>query len=253
MKPFKHKYLLKRDKPDARDTVVLPVAKGLPLSVNLRSHFPPVYNQGTLGSCSANAIAAALDFVHNLNQPGKGFFTPSRLFIYYNERDMEGTTSEDGGASLRDGIKSINRAGACRESIWAYDVSKFSVKPPRAAYKEALGFRGITYGRVPLSPIAIMTLLASGLPIVCGIAVYESFESAKVAKTGAVHLPDISSEQFLGGHAVVIVGYTNSGKTLVMRNSWGEAWGKKGYFTLPMSYITDPNLTWDAWAIRKAL
>jgi C1A family cysteine protease len=55
-------------------------------------------------------------------------FTPSRLFIYYNERVMEHTVSQDAGAQIRDGIKSVNHIGACPETDWPYVIANFAKK-----------------------------------------------------------------------------------------------------------------------------
>ena len=250
----KHIYKLKPDAPDFRDRVMLaPPFKGiLPSSVDLRPQSPPIYDQGELGSCTANAIGAALDFMHKLDNPGAGFFGPSRLFIYFNERNMEGTVSEDAGASIRDGIKSVNRDGACKEITWPYDVSQFAVKPSDAAVLEATSFQAVTYQRVPILLPMVKAALAAGLPVVCGITVYESFEGEDVAKTGIVPMPDTAKEQLLGGHAVCIVGYDDASKTFTVRNSWGDSWGDKGHFHLPYAFVANPRLTSDAWAISKA-
>ena len=52
-------------------------------------------------------------------------FTPSKLFIYYNEREIEGTVNIDCGAQLRDGIKSVNAQGVCKETLYPYIIEKF--------------------------------------------------------------------------------------------------------------------------------
>src|SRR5580658_4210142 len=90
------------DLPDARDRVFKAPrrAAALPKSADLRSGCPAVYDQGDLGSCTANAIAGALEF--DQRKQKLPVFTPSRLFIYYNERALEGTVSTDSGAMLRD-------------------------------------------------------------------------------------------------------------------------------------------------------
>jgi C1A family cysteine protease len=105
------------DLPDARDHLyAAPMAmlKKLPAAVDLRSKFPPPYDQGQLGSCTGNAIAGAIQFGRR-KQKQKPDFTPARLFIYYNERAMEGTVNVDSGAQIRDGIKSVVNQGACSE------------------------------------------------------------------------------------------------------------------------------------------
>ena len=57
-------------------------------------------------------------------------FTPSRLFIYYNERALEGPSPTDSGAMLRDGIKAVAAQGACPETMWPYVEDKFADRPP---------------------------------------------------------------------------------------------------------------------------
>jgi C1A family cysteine protease len=264
---MKHRiYNLKRDKPDHRDRLMaMPPVSELPPALSLRAMMPPVYDQGELGSCTANAIAAALDAIHAMDHPASsangettqgmsqcGFFGPSRLFIYYFERDAEGTVAEDAGGMLRDGIKVINRRGACRETTWPYDISQFKNMPPETAIVEAKDYKAIQYERVPVSTLMIKSMIALNLPVVCGIQIYESFESDAVVATGFVPMPNTLTEQCLGGHAVVIVGYDDSTRRFTLRNSWGAAWGDAGYFTLPYEYIQNPGFTSDAWAIQKA-
>ena len=113
------------DLPDARDFMFSApeaVLMKMPTKVDLTSKMPPVYDQGQLGSCTANAIGAAFEF----DQVKEGYkdFMPSRLFIYYNERAMEGTIDTDSGAMIRDGMKSVAKVGVCAEDTWAYDISK---------------------------------------------------------------------------------------------------------------------------------
>ncbi len=94
------------------------------------------------------------------------------------------------------------------------------------------------------------TCLADGYPFVFGFTVYESFESATVARTGRANLPK-PGEKVLGGHAVMAVGYNDKQKRFIVRNSWGTGWGKKGYFTMPYAYLDDRDLSDDFWTIRR--
>jgi C1A family cysteine protease len=239
------------DLPDARDhlySAPVAVMGAMPTKVDLRPSCPPVFNQGQLGSCTANAIGNAHRFDQLKQNKGKSF-APSRLFIYYNERDMEGTVGEDSGAMIRDGIKSIAQLGVCDEKDWPYVITKFTNKPSATCYQDALEHQALSYQRVTQTLTQLKGCLASGYPFVFGFTVYESFESAAVAKSGDVPLPS-DGEQVLGGHAVLAVGYDDSKLRFIVMNSWGTDWGKKGFFTMPYSYLTDANLADDFWTVR---
>jgi C1A family cysteine protease len=240
------------DLPDQRDHIFAApptVVAALPPSVDLRVQCPrQIYDQGQLGSCTANAIAAALEF--DLLKQGLTDFMPSRLFIYYNERVIEGTVKSDSGAMIRDGIKTVAKQGVCTEELWKYDIAEFAVKPPARCYQAAVKNRVLSYQRVPQSLTSIKGCLAHGYPVVFGFQVYESFESQHVAKTGVVPLP-ATTEELLGGHAVLAVGYDDASARFLVRNSWGPEWGQGGYFTMPYPYLTERNLSSDFWAVMQ--
>jgi C1A family cysteine protease len=241
------------DLPDQRDHIYaapITAPQQLPPKVDLRPSCPPVYDQGQLGSCTANAIGAAFEFTwmkEKLPNP----VAPSRLFIYYNERAMEGTVGTDSGAQIRDGIKSVANQGDCTENDWPYVIANFTEKPPDACYKDADQHKVKQYLRIPHSLTSMKSCLAAGYPFVFGFTVYDSFESAEVAKTGVAPMPGMS-EQVLGGHAVMAVGYDDAQQRFTVRNSWGTTWGMQGYFTMPYAYLTQahPSLASDFWTIR---
>jgi C1A family cysteine protease len=238
------------DFPDQRDfaySAPQEILQTLPPKVDLRPACPPVYDQGQLGSCTANAIVAAIEF--DRKKQSLSDFVPSRLFVYYNERAMEGTTSSDSGAQIRDGIKSVAQLGDCPETQWPYDIAQFTVKPPAVCYADALKDKAVLYKRLIQSLNQLKGCLASGYPVVCGFSVYESFESQQVAATGIAPMPG-PGEKLLGGHAVMVVGYDDGQTRFILRNSWGTAWGMQGYFTLPYAYLTEENLSSDFWTIE---
>jgi C1A family cysteine protease len=245
------------DVPDARDRVYrAPRAVKVPDRVDLRERMSPVpvEDQGELGSCTANAIVASMEFLRA--EGGEPHVDLSRLFIYYNERLAEGTVREDAGAQIRTGIKSVVKTGVCLESTWPYEPARFTRRPVKKCYLEAKVHRAATYERIP-SIFAMMHALHRGFPVVFGFSVYESFESDEVAATGMAPFPDIRHERSLGGHAVVAVGYdkeTRIGErvgAVICRNSWSSAWGDGGYFYLPLDYVKDYNYADDFWAITS--
>ncbi len=242
-------YGWKPDLPDNRDIqyAVPHNISVLPPMIDLTSQCPPVYDQGQLGSCTANSIGAAFEF--ELLKQKLSDFMPSRLFIYYNERAIENTISTDSGAQIRDGIKSISKQGVCSETSWPYVISEFAIKPYHTCYTEASNNTAVSYSRVSRDINQMKGCLAEGYPFVIGFTVYTAFESPQVAKAGVLNLP-AANESAIGGHAVLVVGYDDSSSRFRVRNSWGSGWGQKGYFTMPYEYLLNANLSDDFWTVR---
>jgi C1A family cysteine protease len=231
----------------------------LPAKVDLTPTFL-VYDQGRIGSCTANALAGAVEFdrVKNHQTPA---FVPSRLFIYYNERVIEGDPQSDGGAQLRDGIKTLKRQGVCTEAKWPYDDTPATydggpfpagslpaTKPSKPAYSEAKEFEITSYQRLVQTLSQLQGCLASGFPFVFGFTVFASWYDQQ-PRPSTISLPT-SSDKAVGGHAVLCVGYDNATHLFKIRNSWGSAVGQNGYFFMPYSYLTDPQLANDFWVIN---
>ena len=244
------KYGWRPDLPDHRDrkySVTAPVT-GLPPLVDLRPLCPPVYNQGQLGSCTANALAADCHF--DMLKQKEAAFMPARLGIYYLERKLEGTINQDSGAMLRDGIKVIAQYGIWPEALQPYNPVFFKKCPTKTMLKEGLKHQALVYERIDGSLNQMKTRLASGFPFVFGFTVYPAFESAEVAGTGILPMP-LGNDAPLGGHAVLAVGYDDSKDAVIVRNSWGANWGLGGYFYMPYDYISNTNLATDMWAITR--
>lgn len=236
------------DLPDQRDhlfgVVHHPRLAALPPKVSLRNRMPPVFDQGQLGSCTANALLSAFSFLH------KGF-VGSRLQVYYCERLLEYSVEVDAGAMIRDGVKVLNSTGAAPEADWPYVTSKFAKVPPAKAFRDAKAHKISSYSRLTTGD-DFRQCLAAGFPFVIGFTVYESFESDAVAHHGVMPLPG-PRERVLGGHAVCVIGYDltrRDGPHYQVRNSWGADWGDRGDFWAPAAYFENPNLADDAWTLR---
>ena len=261
----KHSFGWVRDLPDHRDVAYsAPMAQlqKLPPSVDLRPQCPPVYDQGPIGSCTANAIAGAIQFDRRKNgeQPD---FIPSRLFIYYNERIIEHTVPLDNGARIRDGIKSIAKQGVCPETSWPYDPtpadpnthlfpagSKPVTRPTGPCFDQAASHTAIAYFRVQQALSQMKGCLAEGYPFCFGFTVYSSIYDANNNPVKVLPMP-AGGGSTLGGHAVLAVGYDDAKQWFTIRNSWGPAVQDNGYFYMPYAYIGDPNLASDFWTVRR--
>jgi C1A family cysteine protease len=216
----------------------------LPDVIDLRNKMPAVFDQSTLGSCTANALAGGMEYLQNDN------IVPSRLFLYYNEREIDGTVNEDSGSTITTGIHSLNTQGICPENEWEYNVGDFKIKPPVKCYTDAK--KELLTGFTQLSNVLdIHKSLAAGFPVAFGIQLFSYMESENMAKTGILHMPDLYRETYLGGHALLIVGINTVKDIAIIRNSWGQSWGQDGYFTAPLEYIANPQLASDFWSMHK--
>ena len=244
------KYHWVRDLPDHRDHMFTAVAPMLPASVDLRTYASPIEDQGQLGSCTGNAIAGAIELIDRKNRKT---LDVSRLFIYYEERVLEGSVNYDAGAYIRDGIKVCYTKGAPLESLWPYNIRKWATKPPTAAYSDALNRKVTGYQRCA-DFTAVKNALALGNPVIIGFTVYASFEQGawQLANgSGLMPYPNTSTEQVLGGHAVCLVGYNDSTQRFIARNSWGTSWADKGYFYMPYTVIQNTSMSSDFWVISS--
>ena len=245
-------YGWKPDTPDSRDyqfaATLDPATVALPATVDLRGpNMPDVYDQGQLGSCTANAWGALMQFERRRlgHTPD---FVPARLFIYYQERVIEHSVAQDSGAQLRDGAKALAGSGAPPETDWPYDISTFAHAPSAKMTSDAASHRAVAYGHVTQTAPQCKATLAGGNPFVFGFTVYASFESRAVAQSGIVPMPT-SGEQIVVGHAVMACGYDDTAQMFLIRNSWGSGWGQHGYFQMPYTYLLDPHLASDLWRL----
>jgi C1A family cysteine protease len=231
-----------------RDTARIFSAASLPSGISLKSGCPPVYDQLQEGSCTANAASGDIGFQRH--KQGLPYLIPSRNFIYWNTRELEGSTASDSGASISDTFKAIAAEGICSEHRWPYNDATLLPEPTLDCYAAAVPHRTLKYLSVAQTVAEMLTCLAAGYPFEFGITVYDSFESDASAVAGVIPMPKLSTESSLGGHALLAVGYDQPSQRIIFRNSWGASWGAAGYGTIPFAYLTDPDLASDFWTIR---
>jgi C1A family cysteine protease len=241
------KFHLNRDKLDKRDYKYVPIGSNLQTKVDLRRYCTQIENQGNLGSCTGQAIAGAIELLNNRNNKPTDV---SRLYIYYWERYLMGTINYDSGAYIRDGIKATNKYGAPLEKYWPYVISRFRNRPTLTAENDGKRRKVLRYERV-LDHNGCIDALNQGYPIIIGFYVYSSFITSNVYQNGIMPYPNTTRERFLGGHAVLLVGYDTTTETYIARNSWGIYWGDAGYFYMPFRVIQNPGMSMDFWIIKE--
>ncbi len=239
--------------------------KPLPAFVDLREWFSPVENQGSLGSCTANAGVGLLEYFEK-RAMGK-YIDASRLFLYKASRNLAHVKG-DTGSFLRTTMSALVLFGVPPEEYWPYLPAEFDREPTAFCYAFAQNYQAIDYYRLDPPGISkpellksIKTNLARGLPIMFGFTVFSSYEQAK--KNGKIPYPSLGDKN-VGGHAVIAAGYddkikikhSTSGQkettgALLIRNSWGEDWGDKGYGWLPYEYVLK-GLAIDWWSLMKS-
>ena len=234
-------------------------------TVDLRDWCTPVEDQGQIGSCTANAGAGVVEYFEN-KAFGK-YLNASRLFLYKATRNFA-RLKGDSGAFLRSTMGALTLFGVPPEEYMPYTdkIPDFDREPSAFCYSFAANYKSIKYFRHDSADlkkeavlISVKKALAAGIPSMFGFTVFNSISQA--AKTGEIPFPH-KNEKIMGGHAIVAVGYddkieiknttgdiTTRG-ALLIRNSWGEEWGNKGYGWLPYEYVKK-ELACDFWSILK--
>lgn len=235
------------------------LTKTLPASKDLRQWCSPVENQGSLGSCTANAGVGLMEY-YQRRAFGK-HLDGSRLFLYKTTRNLEGWHG-DTGAYLRSTMKAMVLFGVPPEPYWPYQISQFDNEPPAFCYSFAQNYKSVRYYRLDPAGTAtskvltaVKRSLAAGLPSMFGFTVYSSIPAVG-AGTGDIPFPQ-AGESVLGGHAILAVGYDDKKQiggekgALLIRNSWGTQWGEQGYGWLPYAYV-EAGLAVDFWSLVRA-
>ncbi|TAG07376.1 MAG: peptidase C1 [Cytophagia bacterium] len=227
-------------------------SKKLPNKVDLRPYMSNVEDQGQVGSCTANAVAGACEYLIKKNAPQR-FFDVSRLFVYYNARWRGGTQDKDSGCFIQYAVESLQKFGVCSEKKWKYDTAKVLTKPNEGAYEEAANFKISDYQKLPLELEEWKKCLADGYPIIFGCALFKTFDECQ-NKGGIVAMPspEDTTRGAHGAHAMLCVGYSDIDQLFIVRNSWGANWGDNGHCYMPYNYLMNPKFNFnDCWMIRS--
>lgn len=206
-------------------------------SVNLKDCFTKVKDQGQIGACTVFAISSIYEYI--LKKAIGEETDLSESFVYYNVRHLDGKELEDTGSSFQDVITNIGEQGICTESLHPY-THLLSDVPSDEAYLDAEKRRITKALNVNVTENDIKSAIQEGYPVAISLKIFDSFH----VTSGFVKRPtdeEIESADF-GYHAMVVVGYSDDTKFFVVRNSWGEHFGDKGYCYIPYSYVSDPEL-----------
>jgi len=221
-------------------------------SVDLSPYCSPVENQGTIGSCTANAVLGAVEYLIR-RQTGQ-LIDLSRLFLYYNARRMSDREDVDSGTSMPHAMAAYMGQGACLEENWSYDHARWSLKPPKAVYQEAMLFSHYNMGSLQFGRVAAndmrKALLAAGLPIVFAMGVPDELMMKTGGRTGYMPPPKNGKwEDPNGAHAMLIVGFDDQKRAWIVRNSWGTEWGVQGHVFIDYDVMEHYAFQTGYWAL----
>ena len=228
---------------DNADYIYQPVGTYLRPVVDLRTWASPVDDQYDLGSCTANAVVNAYELMVNQQRPELSAEL-SRLFVYYNVRQLDGTVEQDSGAYVRDGLKAVKTYGICTEALWPYRIDQFTVRPTEECYRDAESRKIVNYQKIK-SVGDILDALNNNRPVVFGITIFDPFLDLNSANAIVVEPLTNKELQDQGGHAMCMVGYDLAKELFLAKNSYGDQWGNRGYCWIPFDYMREYG--YDMW------
>jgi len=229
----------------------------IPVSADIRSGYSPIKNQGELGACTSFSACSVMEYLLNKN------IDLSELYFYFQERKSDGDISDDGGSTIARSAEVATNIGSCVEDLDPYDISKFADTPSAESDADAKNHKAVTKYKLQTIKDILYCVGVLNKPVLIGIEVYESFE--EIGSDGYVPMPK-QGERLLGGHALNICGYFRksgnifteieeeielflnksqyNGLYFIVRNSWGETFGDKGYIYIPAEFLQRYSYDW---------
>jgi len=218
----------------------------IPATKDLHRWCTPVKDQGSLFSSSIEAVIAMVELTQNRNF-GR-YIKGSARFGYKVARNLL-QLKGDKGAYVRTGSAANMLFGMAPEAYWPYLTKEFDKEPPAFVYALAQNYKMTSCVRLDKPRMSnellltyIKCYIADGFAAAFGFPVYESITQAE--KTGKIPFPS-PAEPSVAGHSVLAMGYNDdlrimndsSGNetvgAIIVKNSWGIAWGDQGYGYLP--------------------
>jgi hypothetical protein len=209
----------------------------------------PVKNQGSLGSCVAFATAALKEWQEwqeflkekDCSMKRNLYDDLSEQWIYYKTKEVDNIPGE--GTTIRAALYVLKKYGVPPEKSWLYDpYEKGCPKEDANLYAEYAKIDD--FFRIKNLRQLKIALLHS--PVPAGLVVFPSWQNQK---NGKIPLPN-KKEEHQGGHAICVVGYDDTSKSLKFKNSWSSSWGQNGYGFVSYEYAKKYMLA--AWAVKDS-
>lgn len=239
-----YKYNCYRDSLDQRDIIRSYNSEPLEKHIDLRPHCPGIY-VSKLNDSVTSSLAAIYEYYKILED--KNFIDiPSRLFMYYNERQLLNTIPQDSGSQIRIGLRAMNKFGVSMEKFWKYDTYNLTIKPPDKCYN--ISDKLIIYYRLDQTLNTLKQSLIKKKPFVFGCCIYKDYLLSAL-NGGTILLPK-EDEEVIDYISFMCVGFDDNKGCFIIRNNRGLSWGDKGYGYIPYDYILNKNLSTDFWSFE---
>ncbi|MGD0958519.1 MAG: C1 family peptidase [Methylomonas sp.] len=192
---------------------------------DLSPYFPKPGNQGKQGSCVAWATAYAARSYLEARRIGRSPGNPERIFspsFIFNQ--MRVSSCDDGG-SISEALGLMKNSGVASLAEFPYIEGNCSRLPNQQVLSDASRFRIKNWKKIDIDRLDdIKGQIYAGNPVIFGMFVSDSFENLRQNQL----YDDLSSPRS-GGHAMVLVGYSEPKQAFKLINSWGGEWGDDGF------------------------
>ncbi len=230
-------------------------------NIDLSHDFTPVKNQGPVGACTTFAVTAVYE--HILKKNDRADHDLSERFLYYNARETDDRLDKE-GVSISTAIRSIGDKGICSEEKWPYSFDEYNTKPSDDAYQDAESRKIKKALNIVLTDNqdenrdALRSAIAEGYPVIISLNLFDAFDH--IGSDGMVPVPspgdsilqrEGSESRTSSPHAMVACGYDDKNQVFLVRNSWGERFGKNGYCYIPYAYICNHEYLNHAYIITE--
>ena len=215
-------------------------------SVDLRKYCSPIGDQGQTGRCKAFALTHAWELLQNvmLKRTARlscNYTMMQNLKVDGAFKNYEAAyLAEDGTQAGHEHAANLSKSGISGEKLWKNDAEK-----PSAGQKEmdadALKNR-IPVRALPINLEDVKKVLSQGYPVQFALATGNAF--GEIGRDGLYRNAE-EPEGMHGGHAMLMVGYISN--YFIVKNSWGDDWGDKGYCYIPKNVLQESG--WEYIAI----
>jgi C1A family cysteine protease len=213
-------------------TAPIPQVMGLNGTLDWRNvegtaYVSPVKNQGSCGSCWAFSTVAGLESQAMISTGGLPIDLSEQALISC------GSVGTCSGGSVAIASNFLRDVGVPVESCFKYTATNNVCTNACLNWQD--GAQRITgWHRASTAKITVDDMknaLYSYGPIIASMSVYNDFYSYRSG------VYSYSTGDYLGAHAVLVVGFDDVQQAFIVKNSWGSGWGEAGYFMISYNEV----------------